>query len=373
MRHVTAYRVEKNDEERDLVVSPLTLDCSFCGSQLASIAGGLSRVRRCSCGARVISRGSAPPVPSPAGIAAAAYREIRQRLRADVYGHHDVLDHLAVMAARHLHAGGRQRGLIIGPSGTGKSTLAVAVGRAVGCPVAVWDVSVSSEAGWAGVDASDVLAELYDSCEQDIELMSRSVLALDEIDKLAVRDSQGVARTHRLGQQKSLLGILGGGVPVRFPVEGDRGRTVTISTVDMMIVGLGAFDGLPASPDASDLVRFGYMTEFAARLPLLMVLSPLTVADLTGIYRRQADILGGGADFGYEIEVPDSVLRYVADAVLRAGDGVTPRAGLGWIQAAIDAALLRLLDLEARAGSVYRLQPDDVPIPGRLSSPDIRS
>jgi hypothetical protein len=370
MRQRKHYRSEHNGEQRDLVISPLTLDCPFCGHELASVAGGISRIRQCTCGARVYSDGSAPPGPSPRGIAAAAYREIRQRLGGEIVGHHGILDRLALMAARHLHAGGRQRGLIIGPSGTGKTTVAVALSRAVGCRVAVWDVSVSSEAGWAGVDASGVLAELYDSCDQDVDWMSRSILILDEVDKLAIRDAQGTSRQHRLGQQKSLLGILGGGVPVRFAEHGDRGPAVAVVTDDMLIIGLGAFDGLPADPDPAHLVSYGYTPEFASRFAMLMVLPPLTASDLVGVFRREVDRLGGGGDFGYDIRVSDSVLRYVADAVLRAGDGVTPRAGIGWIQAAVDAALLRLLDLEAAPGTVYRLQPDDVTVPGRIRGPE---
>jgi hypothetical protein len=366
------YRSEHNGEQRDLVIAPLTLDCPFCGNELASVAGGISRIRQCTCGARVYSDGSAPPGRSAAGVAAAAYREIRQRLRREVVGHHDIQDRLALMAARALHAGGRQRGLIIGPSGTGKTTMAVALGHAVGCRVAMWDVSVSSEAGWAGVDANGVLAELYDSCDQDVDWMSRSILILDEIDKLAVRDAKGPSKQHRLGQQKSLLGILGGGVPVRFPEHGDRGPAVTVVTDDMLIIGLGVFDGLPAEPDPAHLVSYGYTPEFASRFGIVMVLPPLTASDLVGVLRREVDRLGGGADFGFKIRVPEPVLRYVADAVLRAGDGVTPRAGIGWIQAAVDAALLRLLDLEAAPGTVYPLQPDDVTVPSRIRGPGRR-
>lgn len=71
-------------------------------------------------------------------------------------------------------------------------------------------------------------------------------------------------------------------------------------------------------------------------------------------------------EFGFDIEVPDAVLQYVAHAVADGGEHVTPRAGMGWLQAAVDSALLRLLDLDARHGASCRLQPDDVPIPGAV-------
>jgi hypothetical protein len=69
------------------------------------------------------------------------------------------------------------------------------------------------------------------------------------------------------------------------------------------------------------------------------------------------------AAFGYTITVPDSLLAFVAATVANAGEHVTPRAGLGWVQAAIDTALLRLLDVEARPGTCYTVRPDDLRIP----------
>lgn len=43
-------------------------------------------------------------------------------------------------------------------------------------------------------------------------------------------------------------------------------------------------------------------------------------------------------DFGCNIVVSDTLLRYVARTVASGGDTVTPRAGMGWLQAAVDAA-----------------------------------
>lgn len=76
-------------------------------------------------------------IPPRAGLMAAAYRELRQRLSAEVVGQEDLLDRLALLGARHLHQGGLQRALIAGPSGTGKTTSAAAMATALGCPMVV--------------------------------------------------------------------------------------------------------------------------------------------------------------------------------------------------------------------------------------------
>jgi DNA polymerase III delta prime subunit len=361
--------LQNEAEERPITVSALTLDCPFCGQQLGSVV----RARvvpgwRCSCGAQVTAISDDELAPTPPAVLAQAFREVRRRLAERVVGHEGVLARLALMGAKHLHHGGRQRGLIIGPSGVGKTSLAVALAEALECPAIVWDASVSSEVGWSGVSIAEVMAEMYTSYDRDVLWMSRGILIADEICKLAVRRAEGSAREHRLGQQKSLLGLLGGGPPVRFLENGDKGRPLTVSTDHMLIIGLGAFHDLPEDPGPSELIAYGYMPEFASRFPVILTLDRLEVGGLVQVFRREIEpALTAAQDFGYRIEVPDAVLFYIATAVAEGSRDVTPRAGAGWLVSAIDMALVRLLDLDARPGTQLILRADDVPIPAAIA------
>lgn len=355
-------------DEREMVLGPLNLDCPFCGTEMGTAAGGeVHPLMRCDCEA-VVTRTGDPERPAlPRGLLARAYHEIRARMREDVVGQDAVVDRLALLGARHVHLGGRQRALVTGPSGTGKTTMLASLARAIGCPMLVWDVSTSVEAGWSGVDADAALSELYHSCEKNVDRMSRAVIVLDEVCKLAFRAAEGTSREHRRGQQKSLLGLLGGTAPVRFTEHGDRGRAISISTDDMLIIGAGAFEGLEAGAGPSELVRYGYLTEFASRFPMVLAVQPLSPTALVEIYRVGiADALIAASQFGYAIQVPDTVLLHVAHSVADAGPSLTPRAGLGWLQGAVDSALLRLLDLAARPGARYRIEVSDLAIPSSL-------
>lgn len=364
MRERRQYWLHRDGEERELKLSALTMDCPFCAEPLGSAAGGIGFDARCMCGAGVVRWSEPGSIPSRPGLMASAYREIRERLGARIVGHDRLLDRLALLGARHLHHGGLQRALIIGPSGTGKTTSAVALADALESPMAVWDVSVSAEVGWSGVDAGNVFSELYHACDRNVERMRTAILVFDECDKLAVGDATGTAKEHRRGQAKSLLGILSGGVPVRFPEDGDRGRTISVPTDDMLVLGLGTFEGLPRDPGPLELIQYGFATEFASRWPVILSLDALTENELVAIFKRELSAtVNAAAEFGYDVHVPEAVLSSVAQALTAAGPGATPRAGVGWLRAAVDTALLRLLDLNARAGASYGVRFEDVPIP----------
>lgn len=369
MRTRRRYWLSNSHDEREAAASAMTLDCPFCSAPLTSAATAVLELsRRCACRAMVIRRSEPEPIPPPPGAMAAAYQEIRQRLKQTIVGHDDVVQRLALLGARHIHIGGRQRALLIGPSASGKTTLALALSAALECPALVWDVSTSSESGWAGVDAGGALAELHQQCDRDVEVMQRAVVVLDEIDKLSYADTAGNTRSHRFGQQKSLLAWLGGVTPVRFAESGDRGPAISLVTDDMLVIGAGVFGGLPSDAGPAELVAFGFSAEFVSRFPVILRLERLAPEHLVPIYREAVTgSVATATDFGYEIVVGDPLLRYVANAVASGGDDVTPRAGMGWLQAAVDTALLRLLDLSARPGTRYHLHPDDVAIPPTLS------
>src|SRR5690606_42123797 len=86
MRARRRYWLADGNHERELVISALTVNCPFCSAGLGPAVRGAPERPRCECGA-VVTRNSEPEVtPPPPGVMAAAFREIRQHLRADIVG-----------------------------------------------------------------------------------------------------------------------------------------------------------------------------------------------------------------------------------------------------------------------------------------------
>src|SRR5688500_15403536 len=91
------------------------------------------------------------PDPGDHGAQARAlFAAIRGRLRADVVGHEDASDHLALIGVQHVLGQHGQRLLLVGPSGVGKTTLVRSLAAALDLPFVLVDVAELAETNWAG-------------------------------------------------------------------------------------------------------------------------------------------------------------------------------------------------------------------------------
>ncbi len=266
---------------------------------------------------------------------------------------------LALAGVRHIAGGSGERILLTGPSGCGKSTLTRALAEALDVPWLLIDVTMLSEQNWQGTDISDHLEALYDRHGARAE---ESVIVLDEVDKLCVRDAERSSKDYRIGKQQSLLPLLGTGSEIPL-MNGQRVRPDR-----MLILMAGVFDGLPAgTAGPGDLVRLGLMHELVERMGRIIRLRPLPTSELMAVLRAGLSSTAVAFRlFGYFLEVPDAVLAYVASR-LRSGDEAGPRSGIAWLRSAADRLLVRLLDEAAPIGTIVVLRPDDVLVPRKRS------
>lgn len=189
--------------------------------------------------------------------------------------------------------------LSIGQTGTGKTSTYEAISEYANIPLTIYDCNLLTSAGYVGNDINDVMREVYLSCNGDPKLASRSILMLDEVDKLAMRglDVKDAA------VQFALLKLLDG---YRYSFEKVKnGPQIVLDSSFMTIAFCGAFPDMYEAKNkegsmgfkdtvssnhndkfeftTDDLVKFGMLREFIGRVPNIFTYENLTKDDLKRI------------------------------------------------------------------------------------------
>jgi ATP-dependent Clp protease ATP-binding subunit ClpX len=185
--------------------------------------------------------------------------------------------------------------LITGPTGTGKTAIMGCISEYLNIPIAEYDMTQISVAGYVGKNVDDALIRLYNNANRNLERAQRGILALDEIDKKASDRNDDVSGR---GVLNSLLKILDGTV---FDLEIERGIKVPFDTSNITVVAMGAFANMKKdkrrpvgfcskeeAAEASeygfdDYVKFGIPGEFMGRFTTLVTLNDLSLEDLESI------------------------------------------------------------------------------------------
>lgn len=199
--------------------------------------------------------------------------------------------------------------LMIGPTGSGKTYIVQTLAKILDVPLAITDATSLTEAGYIGDDIESVLSKLLAAADNDIERAEIGIVFIDEIDKIAKKNSNRGRDVSGESVQQGLLKLLEGSeveVPVGASSKNAMVPLATINTKNILFICGGAFpdldeiikermrektsigfnadlkdkydndDNILEHVETEDLRRYGMIPEFLGRLPIIVTLKKLT-------------------------------------------------------------------------------------------------
>jgi len=271
--------------------------------------------------------------------------QIKKELDEYVIGHDKTKKAMSVAAYNHFK---RMSGssikksnvLLIGPTGCGKTYIVSILARILGVSFLTSDATQFTSAGYQGRSVEELITDLIGICEGDEKKAAKSIIYIDEIDKLRKKSMDGnQADVNGLGVQQALLKLLEGSeVPYisKHSQNGEYDRKM--NTKDILFICSGAFVGLE-STSIAHLTDFGMIPEFLGRFSVITQLQELKFDDYRKILRdSKGSILNSFKEWflseKIELVVDDSAINIIAQKAIDKG------LGARGLHSVLDEALL---------------------------------
>lgn len=271
--------------------------------------------------------------------------QIKKELDEYVIGHEKTKKALSVAAYNHFKrmAGfdiKKSNVMLIGPTGCGKTYMVSIMAKILGVNFLTSDATQFTSAGYQGRSVEELITDLIGICEGDEKKAAKSIIYIDEVDKLRKKSVDGnMADVNGLGVQQALLKLLeGSDVPYisKYSMNGEYDKKM--NTKNIMFICSGAFVGLE-SPSIQNLTDFGMIPEFLGRFPVITQMHELKFTDYKKILKdSKGSILNSFKEWfsseNIELVVDDSALNIIAQKAIDKG------LGARGLHSVLDEALL---------------------------------
>jgi len=237
--------------------------------------------------------------------------------------------------------------LLIGPTGCGKTYIVKTLAKLLDVPLAITDATSLTEAGYIGDDIESVLSKLLQAADNDLDRAEIGIVFIDEIDKIAKKNSNRGRDVSGESVQQGLLKLLEGAeveVPVGAASKNAMVPLTTVNTRNILFICGGAFpdledivrerlkkktsigfgaelkdkyeedDNILDKVTTDDLRKFGMIPEFLGRLPIVCTLQKLSGEMLVQVLKEPKNAIL--KQYQRLLEMDEVLLEFEDDALL---------------------------------------------------------
>lgn len=246
--------------------------------------------------------------------------------------------------------------LIIGPTGSGKTAIVERLAKILNIPFVIFDATSLTSAGYIGQNVENCLARLYMQANGNQELAEKGIVYIDEIDKIAAKNTNGGKDVNGESVQQAFLKMMENAV---ISVEINKDEKIEMNTRNILFIFGGAFDGLSQiieermkihsfgglgtnessqntevdkvnivynNVTPEDIINFGFIGEFIGRIPVIVPLKNLTKEDMHDILlNTENSIIKEYKHLfsldGVNLEFEDDAIDYIVDEAISRGTG----------------------------------------------------